>query len=175
MHTCVGDLTIIGSENGSSPGRRQAIIWTNAGILLFGPSGINFSEILIDFHTFSFEKVVCKKVAILSLPQCDNCSTSIGCQGNMAIAGRIVFEHQQHWWFLYKIVWGQFWSWSANAPGEHRLIPLAYIDGTPRPDRKVDMQQTGLRSLEALMAAMEISCLFHWCYCCAAYTVKSLI
>ena len=36
-HICVGNLTIIGSDNGLSPGRRQAIIWTNAGILLIGP------------------------------------------------------------------------------------------------------------------------------------------
>ena len=28
-HICVGNLTIIGSDNGLSPGRRQAIIWTN--------------------------------------------------------------------------------------------------------------------------------------------------
>ena len=43
-------LTIIGSDNGLSPGRRQAIIWTNAGtcILLIGPLGTNFSEILIE-------------------------------------------------------------------------------------------------------------------------------
>ena len=32
-HICVGNLTIIGSDNGLSPGRRQAIIWTSAGIL----------------------------------------------------------------------------------------------------------------------------------------------
>ena len=31
MHICVDKLTIIGSDNGLSPGRRQAIIWTNAG------------------------------------------------------------------------------------------------------------------------------------------------
>ena len=36
-HVCVGKLTIIGSDNGLSPGRRQAIIWTIAGILLIGP------------------------------------------------------------------------------------------------------------------------------------------
>ena len=36
-HICVGNLTIIGSDNGLSPGRRQAITWTNAGILLMGP------------------------------------------------------------------------------------------------------------------------------------------
>ena len=32
MHICVSKLTIIGSDHGLSPGRRQAIIWTNAGI-----------------------------------------------------------------------------------------------------------------------------------------------
>ena len=30
---------IIGSDNGMLPGRRQAIIWTNAGILLIGHLG----------------------------------------------------------------------------------------------------------------------------------------
>ena len=46
-HICVNQLTIIGSDNGLSPGRRQAIIWTNAGILLIGPLETNFREILI--------------------------------------------------------------------------------------------------------------------------------
>ena len=55
-HICVGKLTIIGSDNGLSPGRRQAIIWTNAGILLIGPLGTNFSEILIAIETVSFKK-----------------------------------------------------------------------------------------------------------------------
>ena len=44
-HICVGNLTIIGSDNGLSPGRRQAIIWTNAAILL------------IEIQTFSFMKI----------------------------------------------------------------------------------------------------------------------
>ena len=56
-HICVSELTIIGSDNGLSPGRRQAIIWTNAGILLFRPLGTNFSEILIEIHIFSFKKM----------------------------------------------------------------------------------------------------------------------
>ena len=47
MQICVGKLTTIGSDNGLSPGRRQAIIWSNAGIMLIGPLGTNFSEILI--------------------------------------------------------------------------------------------------------------------------------
>ena len=48
-HICFSKLTIIASDNGLSPGRRQVIIWTNAEILLIGPLGINFSEILIEF------------------------------------------------------------------------------------------------------------------------------
>ena len=56
-HICVRKLTIIGSDNGFSPGRRQAIIWTNAGILLIRTSGTNFSEILDEIHSFSFSKM----------------------------------------------------------------------------------------------------------------------
>ena len=56
-HICVSKLTIIGSDNGLSPGRRQAIIWTNDGLLLIGPLGTNFSEILIEINTFSFKNI----------------------------------------------------------------------------------------------------------------------
>ena len=56
-HICVSKLTIIGSDNGLSPGRCQAIIWTNAGVLLIGPWGTNFNETSIEFHTFSFKKI----------------------------------------------------------------------------------------------------------------------
>ena len=55
-HICVSELTIIGSDNGLSPGRRQAIIWNNAGLLLIEPLGTNFSEISI-IQTFSFQKM----------------------------------------------------------------------------------------------------------------------
>ena len=54
---CVTKKTIIGSDNGLSPGRRQAIIWANAGILLTGPLGTNFNEILIEIYIFSFKKM----------------------------------------------------------------------------------------------------------------------
>ena len=56
-HICVSKLTVIGSDNGSVPGRRQAIIWTNAGILLIGPLGRNFSEFFIEICLFSFKKM----------------------------------------------------------------------------------------------------------------------
>ena len=77
MHIFVGNLTIIGSDHGLSPDRRQAITWTNAGILLIGPQGTNFSETFIAIHAFSFENtqfenVVYETSAILSWPQCVN-------------------------------------------------------------------------------------------------------
>ena len=84
-HICVSRLTITGSDNGLSPGRRQAIIWTNAGILLFGPLGANFSENLIEILTFSFTKVrlkvssakwrpFCLGLNVLNLKICSNSS-----------------------------------------------------------------------------------------------------
>ena len=68
----VGKITIIGSDNGLSPGRRQAIIWTSAGMLL----GTNFSEIWIGIKTFfieekTFENVICEMLSISSRPQCE--------------------------------------------------------------------------------------------------------
>ena len=56
-HICVSKLTSIGSDNGLSPGQHQAIIWTNAAILLIRTLGTNFSEIW-------------KMASILSRPQC---------------------------------------------------------------------------------------------------------
>ena len=56
-HICVSKLTIIGSDNGLAPSRRQAIIWTNDGLFLIGPLGTNFSEIVIEIVTFSFTKM----------------------------------------------------------------------------------------------------------------------
>ena len=56
-HICFSKLTIIGSDNSLSPGRHQAIIWTNAGILLIGSLGTNFSDILIEVYIFSFKNM----------------------------------------------------------------------------------------------------------------------
>ena len=68
-HICVGNLSIIGSDNGMSPYRRQAIIWTNAGILLIGPFGTNFSEISIEILIFSFAKMSLRNGGHFSRPQ----------------------------------------------------------------------------------------------------------
>ena len=56
MHICVQKLTIIGLDNGMLPGWCQAI-WPNAGILLIGPLGTNFSEILMEIDTFSYKEM----------------------------------------------------------------------------------------------------------------------
>ena len=69
-HICVGKLTIVASDNGLSPGRREAIIWTNAGILLIGPLGTNFNEILITIHTFSVKKMHLKMSSAKWRPFC---------------------------------------------------------------------------------------------------------
>ena len=69
-HICVSELTIIGSDNGLSPGRRQAIIWTNDGILVIKPLGTNFSEILIGIQTFSLKKMHLKMSSAKWRPYC---------------------------------------------------------------------------------------------------------
>ena len=70
MHICVNNVTIIGSDNGLSPGRRRAIIWTNTGILLIGPLGTNFSEIWSEICIFSFTKMHLKMPSAKWRPFC---------------------------------------------------------------------------------------------------------
>ena len=74
-HICIGNLTIIGSDNGLLPDWRQAIIWTNVGMLLIGTLGTNFSKNFnqnpnIFIWENAFESVICEMAAILSGPQC---------------------------------------------------------------------------------------------------------
>ena len=69
-HIFVGNLMIIGSDNGLSPVRRQAIIWTNAETLSIRPLGTNFSEILAEIITFSFKKIYLKVSSAKWRPFC---------------------------------------------------------------------------------------------------------
>ena len=50
----ISRLTIIGSDNGLMPGRHQAIIWTNAGMLWIQTLGTNS---LSQIHKISFKKM----------------------------------------------------------------------------------------------------------------------
>ena len=69
---CVGNLTIIGSDNGLSPNRRQAIIWTITDLLLIELLGTHFNDWNKHWNIFiqenAFENVVCEMVAILLRP-----------------------------------------------------------------------------------------------------------
>ena len=69
-YKCVSKQTIIGSDNGLSPDWRQAIIWTNDGLLLIGPLGTHFGEILIAILTFSFKKMCLKMASAKWRPFC---------------------------------------------------------------------------------------------------------
>ena len=75
MHICVDKLTIIGSDNGLSPDRRQAIIWTHDGISLIWNLWNKLQWNLnrnanIFIQENAFESVVCETAVILSRPQC---------------------------------------------------------------------------------------------------------
>ena len=60
----------IASANGLSPIRRQAIIWTNAGLLSIGPLGTNFGEILIKIQNVSFTTMHVKISPVKWRPYC---------------------------------------------------------------------------------------------------------
>ena len=65
-HICVSNLTSIGSVNGLPPDRRQAITWTNAGILLIGPLGTNFSEMRLKVSSAKW-RPFCLGLNVLSM------------------------------------------------------------------------------------------------------------
>ena len=77
-------LTIIGSDNGLSPERHQAIILTSAGILLIGPLGTNFSEISIKIQTFSLKKIRLKMSSAKCRPFCHGLNVLICVSGYQA-------------------------------------------------------------------------------------------
>ena len=106
-HICVGEQTIIGSDNGLSPVRRQAIIWTNDGILLIGPLGTNFSEILIGIQIFSVKKMplkmssakwrsFCLGLNVLNVLYLGNLSLSLSTPCERSFAQRTVVQHREY-------------------------------------------------------------------------------
>ena len=70
MYIFVHNLAIIGSDNGLSPGQCQAIIGSNAAILLIRNLGTNFNEIISEIHTFSFKKIQLKMSSVKWRPFC---------------------------------------------------------------------------------------------------------
>ena len=79
MHICVIKLTIIGSDNGLSPGQRHAIIWTNDVIFVNWILGSKLQwNLNRNLYIFIDENVVWKMVAILPRPQCVKLSHPTG-------------------------------------------------------------------------------------------------
>ena len=60
----------IGSDNGLSPIRRQAIIYTNCELRSIGPKGTNFDEIFIKIQKFSFRNINLKITSAKWRPFC---------------------------------------------------------------------------------------------------------
>ena len=95
-HICVGNLTIIGSDDGLSPGRRQAITWINywniVNWTLRNKLQWKFNQNSnIFIHENAIESVVCEMAAILSRPQCVNVA-AVSPMGQQSLPiGNIVF------------------------------------------------------------------------------------
>ena len=73
-HIYVSKLSIISSDNGLSPGRRQAIIWTDTGILTLGNKRQwnHNRNLYIIIQENAFENVVREIGDHLSQPRCLN-------------------------------------------------------------------------------------------------------
>ena len=98
-HICVSKLTSIGPDNGLSPGRRQAIIWTNDGILFIRTFGRHFNEIVSKIHTFSFKKMHFKMSSRKWQTSCLGLNvltqTRTRCRFSLFIPYNIVHFHQE--------------------------------------------------------------------------------
>ena len=101
MHKCVSKLTIIGSDNGLLPGPRQAIVWTNAWLLLTGPLGTNFNEILIKIHIFLFKKMHLKMASVKWRPYC--ASVNVLIETRMTISMTYMYQQASMHWCRYDI------------------------------------------------------------------------
>ena len=103
MYICISKLNIIGSDNGLSPGQRQAVVKTNAGILLIWPLGINFSEMLMEIHTFSFKQIHLKMSSVKQWPVCPslNVLKEFQCTDINPTESKLFYSYKSHygcWW-----------------------------------------------------------------------------
>ena len=91
-HISASELIIIGSDNGLAPGRSQTIIWTIDGLLLIGPLGTNFSEIIIGIQTISFKKMHLKMTSAKWCPFCLGLNVLINYETCFVMHAIILFE-----------------------------------------------------------------------------------
>ena len=105
MHICVGKLTIIGSDNGLLPGRRQAIVWTSAGMLLIGPKEQTWNAL---------ENVICEMASTLSQTQCVN-----SCPPKAAYMRQCIGS---------ALVQVMAWRWTGNKPLPEPKLPYCQLN-----------------------------------------------
>ena len=114
MHICIGNLTIIGSDNGLAHSRRQAYLnqcWNILNWTLRNKLQWNFKQNLYIFiQENAFDCVVCEMAAILSRPQCVKCHRLL----------KFTQGRQEYWTQLISLLlmaWGclepghQLWYW----------------------------------------------------------------
>ena len=92
-HIYVSDLTSIDLDNGLSPGRRQVIIRTNAGILLIRRLGTDFSEFLVEILIFSFKKMRLKVSSAKRRPFCLGLNELTGKLQPAMFAEHVCYSH----------------------------------------------------------------------------------
>ena len=149
-HICVSKLTTVGSDNGLAPGRRQAIIWADAGILSSWPLDTNFCETLTEIHTFSLIKMYlkmlcqCEMAAILSRPQCVNASM------DWIIISSGIYLPERHYLntcWLVNYVYKNNFQWNTN------------------PNAKFSLQENALENvfwIACLLFCSVLNVLTHW-------------
>ena len=115
---CASKLSIIGSDNGLPPGRRQAIIWTKAGILLIRTLGTNFSEILSEILTFSFIKTHLKMSSAKQRPFCRGLNVLTDFDENVRVS-----------WKLFKAWLFRDWGFCASPSGSKIYFHLFFFVG----------------------------------------------
>ena len=122
-HICVGTNTNIGSDNGLSPGRRQVIIWTNAGIFLIGTLETNLNEILIEIRAFSFTKIDLKMSSVKWRPFCLGLNELMiyrtpGLKAPRKVSNKMVARTQEDIWGmsfpLTNAAWMERTTWSIS-------------------------------------------------------------
>ena len=136
-HICIGKQTIIGSDDGLSPGRRQAIIWTNDGILLIGPLETNFSEISIKILTFSFTKMRLK-VSAKWRPFC------LGLKNLRPRPQKLEHDSPSLWCVSIQRTWCHCQNWVTPGSGDIHICIFLNFDCAPaqKSDLKSKVVQT---------------------------------
>ena len=129
---CVNKLTITDSDNGQSPDRRQAIIWTNAVILFIRTLGTNLREIWSETQTFSFKimnlkmpsskwQKICLGLNLLLHTiswwrhQMETCSALLAlCVGNSPIIGEFPSQSQWRGALMFSLICAWINGWVNN-------------------------------------------------------------